>query len=285
VSSYRDDGEEFDPDRVEKKNSEFWEEMCGSVAFQNLGLNEISSASLKEFDHWYFQTYPYLEAWLAPQILGSKRILEVGLGFGSVGQLLATWCPGYLGVDIAEGPVRLMSYRLRASEYKGNSVVSSVLHLPVQSDSQDVVVAIGSLHHVGDFEGSLREIARVLRPGGTLCGMVYAAYSFRSFIRDPKTMILSILRSHRDPGRIADSSKLRRAADVDSKGRPAPFTEFFSKRSLKDALGENFEVIRVSRRNASGQSLGGPRLRRLLLLPVLRPMLSTDFYFVARLKY
>jgi ubiquinone/menaquinone biosynthesis C-methylase UbiE len=52
-------------------------------------------------------------------------------------------------------------------ERKGISFyVADVLRLPARVESLDAVFGFGVLHHVPDWESALREIVRVLKPGG-----------------------------------------------------------------------------------------------------------------------
>lgn len=263
------------------KNSDFWNEMCGSTAFRQLGLSDISPTSLSVFDEWYFEMYSYLTPWLESLEPEGLAIVEVGLGFGSVGHYLATKTHRYTGIDIARGPVDLVNYRLVTHGLPGSALVADVLNLPLKSGSQDLVVAIGSLHHVGDFENALAEIRRVLRPGGRVCGMVYAAYSLRSLVRDPGSFFKAFFKAFRSPGRFSDSTKLRKAADINSEGEAAPFTEFFSKRALRSALEAQFGCVQIVRRNANSIPLLGNHLRPLQLRAPLRWIFSLDLYFVA----
>ena len=46
-------------------------------------------------------------------------------------------------------------------------------HLPFASESFDVVYSNGVLHHTPDTAGAIREVHRVLRPGGTAKVMLY----------------------------------------------------------------------------------------------------------------
>lgn len=267
--------------RISNQNSEFWDEMCGSIAFQKLGLSDISQSSLAAFDRWYFNTYPYLLPWLKPHVAENRDVVEIGLGFGSIGQFIASRTPKYTGVDIARGPVALMNYRLASHGLQGRSLIANVLRLPFPDDSQDLVVAIGSLHHVGDFEGAIAEIARVLRPGAQICGMVYSAYSLRTLVRDPGAFFKTLGTAARRPGRISDSKRLRKAADVNSAGEEAPFTEFFSKRALRQALQPHFVNLVVERRNANSLPVFGARFRKFQLMRPLRWLFALDLYFVA----
>src|SRR5690242_8119075 len=91
----------------------------------------------------------------------ASTVLEVGVGTGAVA--LPTTEAGHdvLGVDLA--PAMLA----RAYERIGARVAVADAHdLPVASQSVDAVVTVWVLHVVGDPARTVREIARVLRPGG-----------------------------------------------------------------------------------------------------------------------
>ena len=50
--------------------------------------------------------YPYLQRYLPPGELRGKNVLEIGLGYGTIGQILATQAARYVGVDITGGRSR-----------------------------------------------------------------------------------------------------------------------------------------------------------------------------------
>ena len=57
---------------------------------------------------------------------------------------------------------------MRLAHAHGPVAVASGLTLPVYDKSQDVVYIQHVLHHLGDVTRALREVVRVLRPGGYL---------------------------------------------------------------------------------------------------------------------
>ena len=109
---------------IDSKNRTFWDEPCGSTVYQNMGF-----ASPAEFYDWFFKYYPYLEKIIPFDDLGGKRVLEVGLGYGSVSQKLIENGASFFGLDIAEGPVGLVKDRLGALEVEGEVIEGSVLEI------------------------------------------------------------------------------------------------------------------------------------------------------------
>lgn len=104
---------------------------------------------------WHFQ-------WLAGHILYpqlrplldglSGDVLDVGCGYKPYRQ----WVPGarrYFGIDVLPGP-------------EVDAVIADGQAWPVGDEEFDAVVCTQVLEHVGDLELTVREIVRVLRPGG-----------------------------------------------------------------------------------------------------------------------
>ena len=47
--------------KISNANSKYWDECCGTGAAHDLGIKDASKKSLKIFDEWYFNYYPYLD--------------------------------------------------------------------------------------------------------------------------------------------------------------------------------------------------------------------------------
>jgi SAM-dependent methyltransferase len=91
------------------------------------------------------------------------RVLEVGCGWGE----LAEWIARETGADVVA--VDLSPRMVDLARERGvDARLADVEELPFADETFDVVVAAWMLYHVPDLERGLAEIARVLRPGGTL---------------------------------------------------------------------------------------------------------------------
>ncbi len=104
-----------------------------------------------------------------PLIVGS-RVLEVGCGAGSVAIKLAS--RGYL-VEATDSTPAMIELTRRNAEQAGltarlNTAIADVHALQYPAASFDLVVALGVLPWLHSPRLAVREIARVLRPGGYL---------------------------------------------------------------------------------------------------------------------
>lgn len=224
-----------DQDNLDRNNSRFWHELCGTLDAQRLGVTDSSPASLKKFDDWYFSFYPYLFVHIPFEDMKGKDVLEVGLGYGTVAQRIAEAGAHYQGLDIATGPVSMVNDRLRQSQLHGQATLGSILAAPFPDGSFDYIVAIGCLHHTGDLKKAIAECHRLLRPGGKLIFMVYYAYSYRRFYEARAELLRYLWRETTGfRGTVGQSqTKQRFSYDSNTSGEAAPHTDWISIRSLR----------------------------------------------------
>jgi len=91
-----------------------------------------------------------------------RRVLEVGCGRGEFAERLAGAGIGVVAVDQSARMVELT--RARGVDAR----LGDVQALPFADGEFDAAVANFVLYHVRDIHRALAELARVLRPGGTL---------------------------------------------------------------------------------------------------------------------
>jgi len=100
--------------------------------------------------------------------LADRRLLDAGCGDGTYAIAAAERGASVTGIDIAE-PM-LDAARQRAAEHHVDVRLerADVRSLPFDDESFDVVLAVTVLCFVGDADAAVREMARVLAPGGRL---------------------------------------------------------------------------------------------------------------------
>ncbi len=105
-------------------------------------------------------------------------MLEVGCGLGTDGAQFAKAGAHYTGVDLTEAAVDLARRRFELFNLPGNFRVADAEALDFADNSFDLVYSHGVLHHTPDTAGAIREIHRVLRPGGRAVVMLYHRNSY-----------------------------------------------------------------------------------------------------------
>jgi SAM-dependent methyltransferase len=91
---------------------------------------------------------------------GSGRVLDLGCGGGAFAATLAGRGWNVTGVDVSEDQLRL------ARERGVEVVRADAKELPFADSTFDAAVSVFTHTDMDDFAGALRELARVVRPGG-----------------------------------------------------------------------------------------------------------------------
>ena len=101
-----------------------------------------------------------------------ERVLEVGPGTGYYTLDLAEWVGPEGQVEIFDLQQEMLDHTLRRAAERGVANVSATggdaQRLPYEDASFDVVLLVATLGEIPDQDAAMREIARVLRPGGRL---------------------------------------------------------------------------------------------------------------------
>jgi SAM-dependent methyltransferase len=268
---------------IDAANAEFWNELCGSHLATSLGIRDRSLESLRRFDEAYLDYYPYLVRYAKwPQLKGQK-VLEVGLGYGTLGQKIAEAGASYTGLDLAEGPVKMMKHRLRMQNLSGNVIRGNILSAPIHSGALDCVISIGCFHHTGDVRGCIEQTFRVLKPGGTAILMLYNKFSYRQWLRWPKPTFIGLANELGfSGGRVSANPQQRAAYDSNIAGSAAPETTFLSIRELQKMFA-NYSRVRFHKENCDELMLRGRVLsERKTLLTSLGKLWGLDIYIEAQ---
>jgi len=173
------------PDREELKERvrAFWQaHPCGTkFSDEEIGTQEF-------FER--VEAHRYEKEWHIPtaaDFAGTRglRVLEIGCGMGTDGAQFAKAGANYTGIDLTDAAVELARKRFQVSGLRGEFRVADAERLDFPDASFDLVYSHGVLHHTPDIEAAVREVHRVLKPGGRAIVMLYhrGSYNYRVGIR------------------------------------------------------------------------------------------------------
>lgn len=101
-----------------------------------------------------------LVEWLRAQDTAGRRILDVGCGDRPYREIF----PGAVGLDVPANPLA--------------DLHGSIDAIPVEDASFDLVLCLQVLEHVPDPQAAIRELRRVVRPGGRVLLSTHGVYPF-----------------------------------------------------------------------------------------------------------
>ena len=130
-------------------------------AWESEARNWIAWARAPGHDsYWKF----HRDAFLPSLPLPPRRVVDVGCGEGRLSRDLQRLGYEVTGVD---GSPTLIA-AAREADPAGRYELADAAALPLPDACADLVTAFMSFHDIDDLDGALREVARVLAPGGRL---------------------------------------------------------------------------------------------------------------------
>lgn len=139
-------------------------------------VSEYTKMDAVEKSHWWFiAKRNYIANVLERYAVTGMSVLDIGCGTGAIMDFVRS--KGYTveGVDMSEDA-------LQYCRKKNLTVHHGVAEkLPLENNSFDVVIASDVLEHIADDAAAVREVARVLKPGGIFISTVPAHQSLFSY--------------------------------------------------------------------------------------------------------
>jgi len=159
-------------------------ETHGQTAFKegeyDLGTREFFERIDQQFYNWnkplhqekpFDMLFPY-------EKYRQKKVLEIGCGLGG---MLMNWARNgaqCTGVDLNPTSIAQTKKRFELYGLEANIRLEDANQLPFEDNSFDYVWSWGVLHHSPNLDLSIRELFRVLKPGGEFGIMLYNRKSF-----------------------------------------------------------------------------------------------------------
>lgn len=124
-------------------------------------------AEVEDQHFWFVGTRAVIrDAFLATGVDKDHRVLDIGCGTGGTMRALAGTAT-FTGLDFSPTAAGL------AGQRTGNPVVTgSAATPPFRDESFDCVLALDVFEHIPDDGDAMREVRRILKPGGTLIATV-----------------------------------------------------------------------------------------------------------------
>jgi len=123
--------------------------------------------------HRYSEYAPWMPEVMGFNDFAGARLLEIGCGMGTDLLQFARGGAEVTGVDLTPRSIEISRQHFAVYGAHGDFAITDGESLPFADESFDVVYSNGVLHHTPDTAGAVREVQRVLRPGGLARVMLY----------------------------------------------------------------------------------------------------------------
>ena len=169
----------------ESEIQDFWNRNpCGDMQVGGLQQRRGDyEAFFTDYDTFRYRKEAHILRCLDNIDFNGKQVLEIGLGQGADSEQIIKRGAIWSGLDLTLESVARVQTRLSLRQLPHQSVKQgSVLKIPYEDNSFDLVFSHGVLHHVPDILEAQREIHRVLKPDGELIVMVYSRWSLNYLV-------------------------------------------------------------------------------------------------------
>jgi glycosyltransferase involved in cell wall biosynthesis/ubiquinone/menaquinone biosynthesis C-methylase UbiE len=178
-----------------------------------------------------------------------KQVLEIGAGMGTDLCQFALNGAYVTDLDLASGHLELARENFKLRGLSGEFIQHDAEHLPFDNNSFDVVYSNGVIHHTPNTVQVIKEMYRVLKPGGRAIVMVYAENSLHYWIKLVGNLGLI-------KGEIQDCSMgeiMSRHVEI-SENNAKPLVKVYTRRRLKRMFQE-FVNIQILQRQITAPEL------------------------------
>ena len=161
------------PEALKQQVRAFWN--AQSCDTQVAKAAKFTRAYFEEIEAFRYFDQPFIHAFAQFSRARDRKVLEVGFGAGT--DFIQWLRAGARASGLDLTPEALENLRHRIQVYglpePENLQVGDAEQLPFAADTFDLGYSFGVLHHSPNTEQALRELVRVVRPGGQLKVMLY----------------------------------------------------------------------------------------------------------------
>ncbi len=161
---------------IKRQVQNFWENSPCDSWFTNEPPG--TPAFYRSLDEHRYKVHSRLQSAVGFERTTGLRVLEIGCGCGSEAERFARASAHYTAVDLTNAALSITKRRFQLEGLDGRFIQGDAENLPFANNSFDLVYSHGVLHHTPDTARAIREVHRVLSPGGRAVIMLYYRDSF-----------------------------------------------------------------------------------------------------------
>ncbi len=229
-----------------------WKKKADSPRYSKAWFDEIDSKFYHGARLFLDVANPFAALMNIDQLAG-KRVLEIGCGMGMHSELMLRAGAKLTSIDISPTSIMATNKRLELKQLSGDVRQMDAEHLDFANGEFDLVWSWGVIHHSARTGQVLKQIDRVLKPGGKAKIMVYALDGMSAYITMMRRYALGFW-----TGKQIDDLLWK-----DADGFTA---RFYTKDNWSDLLGIFFEDIEIRLFGQDADAIPLPRQIRPLAL-------------------
>lgn len=180
-------------DKWQDANKSWWENAPMRYDWrEEIAAEPGEAAYFEEIDRRFFSAVRSYMPWRERPFdnlidfasLKDKEVLEIGVGHGSHAQLIAPAAKNYVGIDLTERAAAMTAKRLEQAGVPAEIRQMDAENMDFPDNSFDYIWTWGVIHHSANTLAILKEMQRVLRPGGQAVVMVYRRSWWKYYVMD-----------------------------------------------------------------------------------------------------
>jgi glycosyltransferase involved in cell wall biosynthesis/ubiquinone/menaquinone biosynthesis C-methylase UbiE len=227
-------------------------------------------------ERYRYGTYaPWMRATMEFDAHRGHEVLEIGGGMGTDLAQFAQNGARVTDVDLSSGHLKLAKENFAARGLDGRFFVQDAESLVFDDNSFDLVYSNGVIHHTPNSYQVVREMWRVLKPGGRVIVMVYAENSIYYW----RNLVWSIGINVGQLRKYSMGEIMSRSVERNDHIAARPLVKVYTRERLCD-LFSDFIDVELSQQQLAGDE--APRIARWLPQSTLNAMFGWNLIIKAR---
>ncbi len=161
---------------------QFWDKQPCNIKHSNAEIGTREYFDQVEWRKYFVE--PHIPGFAAFEEWKDKEVLEIGCGIGTDSINFARAGAKLTVLELSKESLEIAKKRFEVYGLEANFVLADAENLSenVGNKKFDLVYSFGVIHHTPNPDKVIREIEKVIKPGGELRMMLYSKYSTKNFM-------------------------------------------------------------------------------------------------------